>query len=127
MAHPLFMSAGLTLSTVLALFGINAMFRPDAHLKNLQFPAHTEPHASNLNHALMRIWGVRNISVGSILILIWNTGNERLMGSALAMALVLPITDGFVSRLLIGGGETQHWSFPPIMAIVIAGLFGWFD
>lgn len=48
------------------------------------------------------------------------------MGLGLFAGLAISITDGFVSRLLIGGGEGQHWMFPPIIGLVMAGLFGWF-
>jgi hypothetical protein len=127
MEHPIFFHTGLVLSSVLVFFGSNAMLRPDAHLKSLGFPVHTQPQAQKLNYALMRIWGVRNLTVGSLLILIWTAGNEKLMAKALCAALVMPITDGFVSRSLTGGGELQHWAFPPVMGVVIAGLFGIFD
>ncbi|KJZ74460.1 hypothetical protein HIM_06056 [Hirsutella minnesotensis 3608] len=127
MEHPIFFRISLALSVTPILFGINGMLRPNAHLRALNFPAHTEPQAKKLNHALMRIWGIRNLSVGFLLTLIWTTGDERLMGKALCAGLALPITDGFVSRRLIGGGELQHWMFPPVILVVMAGLFGWFD
>jgi len=74
----------------------------------------------------MRIWGIRNITVGALISLIWTTGDEKLMAKALSAALAMPITDGFVSRIIIGGGETQHWVFPPLLVVMIAGLFGYF-
>lgn len=127
MAHPIFFHPGLALGVVLLSFGLNAMLRPNAHLRSLEFPVPTEPQAKRLSHALMRIWGIRNLSVGSLLALIWITGDENLMGKSLCVGLALPITDGFVSRSLIGGGELQHWVFPPVIGVVAAGLFGWFD
>lgn len=126
MSHPYFFRASLAMSIVLVLLGINALLRPDAHLKALGFPAHTEPKAKNLNLALMRIWGIRNVSIGFLLTLIWSYGNEKMMGAALCAGLAISTTDGFVSRLLIGGGEGQHWIFPPIVGITMAALFGWF-
>lgn len=121
------MQASLGLSIILGSFGLNATFRPDAHLQALGFPAHTEPKAQKLNYALMRIWGIRNLTVSAILALIWNTGNTRLMAQALCAVLPIPVVDGFASRALIGGGAGQHWSFPPVLAVIIAGLFGSFD
>lgn len=114
------------MSLILGGFGLNGLFRPDAHLQALEFPAHIEPKAQKLNYALMRIWGIRNVTVSSILIIIWNSGNERLLGQALCAALAIPVVDGFVSRALTGGGATQHWSVPPVQVVVIAGLFGFF-
>ncbi|KPI42265.1 uncharacterized protein AB675_9531 [Cyphellophora attinorum] len=127
MPHPIFMYSALGMGLILGGFGLNGSFRPDAHLVALGFPAHTDPKAQKLNYALMRIWGIRNIAVSALVTLIWSTGNERLMAQALCAVLPIPIVDGFVSRALIGGGEGQHWSFPPVMVVVIAGLFGFFD
>ncbi|KAH6685402.1 hypothetical protein F5X68DRAFT_191904 [Plectosphaerella plurivora] len=126
MSHPLFHNASLALSIMTLLFGLNAMTRPADHLHRLGFPAHTEPRARDLNLALMRIWGIRSICVGSLLILIWNTGDERLMGMALSADIALPVTDGFVSRLLTGSGAATHWSLVPVVAVVMSGLLGVF-
>jgi hypothetical protein len=126
MAHPIIFNGGLGLGLVLLSFGLNATFRPQAHLQNLEFPLHTEPTARKLDYALMRIWGIRNITVGLLIAAIWTRHDEGLMGWALCAALPMPVTDGFVSRLLIGGGELQHWVFPPLLVVMIAGLFGWF-
>ena len=126
MPHPLFLHASLGLSLILGSFGLNGLFRPDAHLEALGFPQQpTNPQAQKLNYALMRIWGIRNITVSSLLAVIWYTGDANLMGRALCAVMGIPIVDGFVSRGLIGGGETQHWSFPPVIAVIIAGLFGY--
>ena len=122
MDHPYFFHAAVPLSVILLGFGLNAIFRPDAHLKSLGFPTHTEAIGGKLNSALMSIWGVRNVSVSLLLLLIWSQKDEILMAKALGVALALPVMDGFVSRRLIGGGELQHWSFPPILGITIAGL-----
>jgi hypothetical protein len=126
MAHPIIFNGSLGLGFMLIGLGLNASFRPDAHLKNLEFPVPTEPLAKKFSHALMRIWGIRNISVGLLISTIWATGDENLMAKALCISLALPITDGFVSRIVIGGGEAQHWMFPPILVVMSAGLFGWF-
>lgn len=122
-----FFRVSLALSVVPLLFGINGMLRPEAHLKSLEFPLPTEPQARRLSYALVRIWAIRNLCVGFLLSLIWTTGNEKLMAWGLGAGMAMATTDGFVSRLLIGGGETQHWVFPPIIGVVMAGLHGWFD
>ena len=127
MAQPIIFNGSLGLGLLLISLGANATLRPKAHLGYLGFPVPSEEGLpKKLSRALMRIWGVRNISVGSLIVLLWTTGDERLMGWALSVAVSLPITDGFVSRLVIGGGELQHWVFPPVLAVMIAKLFGWF-
>lgn len=47
------------------------------------------------------------------------------MGKGLLVSILLPVMDGLVSRSLIGGGELQHWVFPPVLGLVAAGLLGW--
>ncbi|KAG5660919.1 hypothetical protein KAF25_002562 [Fusarium avenaceum] len=124
MAHPIIFNGSLGVGFMLVGLGLNTSFRPDATLKNLEFPVPTEPLAKKFSHALMRIWGIRNISVGLLISAIWATGDENLMAKALCISMALPITDGFVSRAMIGGGEAHHWMVPPVLAVMSAGLFG---
>lgn len=126
-SHPIFAGAGLVMSTTLILLGLNGMARPNAHLSALLVPVPVEPQAKKFSHALMRIWGIRNITVGALLGLIWNTGDDKLLAKGLAAGMAVATTDGFVIRSLTGGGASQHWVVPPVLAIVIAGLYGWFD
>ncbi|EWG50705.1 hypothetical protein FVEG_09845 [Fusarium verticillioides 7600] len=126
MAHPIIFNGSLGLGLMLVGLGLNATLRPNDHLQRLEFPIPTEPLAKKFSLALMKIWGVRNITVGVLISIIWTTGDENLMAKALSAALAMPITDGFVSRIIIGGGETQHWVFPPLLVVMAAGLFGFF-
>ncbi|KAM0083650.1 hypothetical protein ACKRZS_004102 [Fusarium odoratissimum] len=126
MPHPIIFNGSLGLGLMIVGLGLNATFRPNDHLQRLEFPVPAEPLAKKFSLALMRIWGIRNITVGALISLIWTTGDEKLMAKALSAALAMPITDGFVSRIIIGGGETQHWAFPPLLVVMIAGLFGYF-
>jgi hypothetical protein len=128
--HPTWHLIALPLPLVLSGFGLNGLFRPTAHLKALGFPsypANSNPTAQKLNMALMRIWGIRNLVIGTLILRIWATGDERLLAQALCGGAMLAVVDGFVSRGLIGGGEAQHWSFPPVIGVVVAGLYGVFD
>ncbi|KAG4266528.1 hypothetical protein FPRO04_11131 [Fusarium proliferatum] len=126
MSHPIIFNGSLGLGLMIVGLGLNATLRPNDHLQRLEFPIPTEPLAKKFSLALMRIWGIRNITVGVLISIIWTTGDENLMAKALSAALAMPITDGFVSRIIIGGGETQHWVFPPLLVVMIAGLFGYF-
>ncbi|KAF5010616.1 hypothetical protein FDECE_3218, partial [Fusarium decemcellulare] len=94
MSHPIIFNGSLGLGLMLVGLGLNASLRPDAHLKSLEFPVPSEPLAKKFSHALMRIWGIRNISVGLLISIIWTTSDEKLMAKALGAALTLPITDG---------------------------------
>ncbi|KAF5700445.1 integral membrane protein [Fusarium globosum] len=126
MPHPIIFNGSLGLGLMIVGLGLNATLRPNDHLQRLEFPIPTEPLAKKFSLALMRIWGIRNITVGVLISIIWTTGDENLMAKALSAALAMPVTDGFVSRIIIGGGETQHWVFPPLLVVMIAGLFGYF-
>ncbi|KAF5542364.1 hypothetical protein FPHYL_11548 [Fusarium phyllophilum] len=126
MSHPIIFNGSLGLGLMLVGLGLNATLRPNDHLQRLEFPIPTEPLAKKFSLALMKTWGIRNITVGVLISIIWTTGNENLMAKALTAALAMPITDGFMSRIIIGGGETQHWVFPPLLVVMIAGLFGYF-
>lgn len=127
MSQIFFLNVSLAMGSVLSLLGLNALFRPENHLKRLGFPLPAETQAKKLSYALMRIWGVRNVSVGTLLYFIWLTGNATLMAKTLGIVTALPVVDGFVSRSLIGGGEFQHWMNPPILAVIIAGLLGYLE
>lgn len=127
MSHPKFASAALGSGAILFVPGLNGLFRPASHLSGLEFPLPAEPQARRLSLALMRIWGIRNVAVGSLIALLWKSGDEKLLAMGLGAGMTLAITDGFVSRSLIGGGATQHWSVPPVLAVIMAGLYGWFD
>ncbi|KAF5975583.1 hypothetical protein FCOIX_7623 [Fusarium coicis] len=126
MAHPIIFNSSLGLGLMLVGLGLNATLRPNDHLQRLEFPIPTEPLAKKFSLALMKIWGIRNITVGVLISVIWTTGDENLMAKALSAALAMPVTDGFVSRIIIGGGETQHWVFPPLLVVMAAGLFQFF-
>jgi hypothetical protein len=126
MPHPIIFNGSLGLGLMLVGLGLNATLRPNDHLQRLEFPIPTEPLAKKFSLALMKIWGIRNITVGVLISIIWTTGDETLMAKALSAALAMPITDGFVSQIIIGGGETQHWVFPPLLVVMAAGLLGYF-
>ncbi|KAI7762069.1 hypothetical protein LZL87_004376 [Fusarium oxysporum] len=95
MSHPIIFNGGLGLGLMIVGLGLNATLRPNDHLRRLEFPIPTEPLAKKFSLALMRIWGIRNITVGVLISFIWATGDEILMAKALSAALAMPITDGF--------------------------------
>ncbi|KAG5762513.1 hypothetical protein H9Q72_009392 [Fusarium xylarioides] len=117
MPHPIIFNGSLGLGLMLVGLGLNATLRPNDHLQRLEFPIPTEPLAKRFSLALMKIWGIRNITVGVLISIIWATGNENLMAKALTAALAMPITDGFRNlkmRLL------SNFSLP---ALAVIGLF----
>ncbi|CAM1511177.1 Fc.00g086900.m01.CDS01 [Cosmosporella sp. VM-42] len=127
MPHPYFSRGAIAVSMVPAVFGANAILRPDAALQSVQFPVPSDPEARRLARGLMRIYGIRNVAVSYLSILIWSTGDPKLLGMGLFTGLAMCITDGLVSKWLVGGGEWNHWSFAPVIGGLAAGLLGWFD
>lgn len=127
MVHPYVSQGALGIAILPGLFGINSIFRPEATLRGVHFPVPSEPTAQKLAFSLLRILSVRNVSVSTLLGLIWLQGDERLLGLGMITTLAMCVVDGFVSRSLIGGGEWNHWCFAPIAAGVSAALLGWFD
>ncbi|KAF5532760.1 hypothetical protein FNAPI_12869 [Fusarium napiforme] len=99
MAHPIIFNGSLGLGLMLVGLGLNATLRPNDHLQRLEFPIPTEPLAKKFSLALMKIWGIRNITVGALISIIWTTGNENLMAKALSAAIAMPITDGFIGAV----------------------------
>lgn len=128
MPHYFISHCGLALAMLPAVFGTNALLRPEAALFSaFNFPLTKEPQARDVTKSLVRVYGVRNISVSYLLVLIWSTGDDRLKARGLLAGLAICLGDGFISRQLIGRGEWNHWSFTPIISGICAALLGWFD
>jgi hypothetical protein len=143
-----YQTAALALSLVQLSFGLNGLFRPTAHLQSLNLPvdasllstsptssttnaaATTNPLASKYQLALMRIWGIRNLTLGLFLIFMWRRGDRELLGNAIAAVTMVPIVDGFAVRGVVGKemslaqAEGQHWGFVPVLVGVAGGLWG---
>ncbi|KAJ3468249.1 hypothetical protein MRS44_002314 [Fusarium solani] len=84
----------LVIGLLPSLFGLNALLRPEASLKYVEFPVPEDPESRKLVFGLMRIYGIRNVVVSFALALIWLTGNKRLVGLGLVGGLSMAIADG---------------------------------
>ncbi len=127
--NPYIVRGALGIALLPGFFGLNALLRPEAALRSVQFPvpsATADPQSRKLVRGLMRIYGIRNVVFTYFLTLTWYRGDVRLLGFGLLGALPLVLTDGLVSREIIGGGEWSHWGFAPVIAGVAAGLLGYY-
>ncbi|KAF5704606.1 isoamyl alcohol oxidase [Fusarium mundagurra] len=115
MPHPIIFNGSLGLGLMLVGLGLNATLRPNDHLQRLEFPIPTEPLAKKFSLALMKLWGIRNITVGVLISIIWTTGDENLMAKALSATLAMPITDGNLNMRLL-----SNFCLP---ALAVAGSF----
>lgn len=127
MPHLYTSRVGLALAMIPAVFGANALLRPEAALASVQFPVPSDAQSRKLTGSLMRIYGFRNVAISYLLALIWSTGDNKLQGYGLAVGLGMSLVDGLISRHQIGGGEWNHWTFAPVISAVCADLISWFD
>ncbi|KAJ4265045.1 hypothetical protein NW762_005289 [Fusarium torreyae] len=117
-----FYRGGFILSLIPGYFGLNSMLRPEAMMKAVEFPVPTDPQNRKLTFALMRIYGSRNVVIAYLFALNALNGDKRHMGLGMIGTLFMLVTDGLVSRSLIGGKEWYHWSFIPVYIGFIGGL-----
>ena len=79
----------------------------------------------------MRLFGARDIAVGLTTLAIWYYGdgrggaNHKVLGLAMLAGSLIVAVDGWVSRLVIGKGEWNHWGFVPLNIAIGVGLLGW--
>lgn len=102
--------------------GLYATLRPAGGLSLLGFPMPPEPKGQKLTCSLVRIYGVRQASMGLASLALWWAGEHRLMGVFMLVNTPIAIVDGFVSRWQTGGGEWGHWGFIPVGMVLTAGL-----
>lgn len=81
-----------------------------------------EPKGQKLTCSLVRIYGVRQASMGLASLALWWAGEHRLMGVFMLVNTPIAIVDGFVSRWQTGGGEWGHWGFIPVGLVLTVGL-----
>lgn len=125
--HPYFYQGAFAMAFLPSIFGLNAVLRPEAAMRSVQFPVPADPEARKLSRGLMRIYGSRNIAITYLILLAHRTGDRKLTGLSLAVGVYMALVDGFVSRSVIGGGEWSHWGFIPVVGSVVAGLLGVFN
>lgn len=126
MPHPYILHASLAVGLIPGLLGMKALVNPASVMQSAKFPEPAQPEAKKLAHALMRLYGVRNIFVSFLLATVWSTRDERLMGTGMIGALFMCISDGLISQSLIGGGVLKHWSIAPVIVGLMGGLFEWY-
>lgn len=125
-------STDYTANTVFALgllpglVGLNSLLRPGHALSLLGFPAPPEPEGQKLAHSLIRMSGVRTLTMSLTTIAVWCTADRRTLGYVLLSGIPVALIDGFISRWQIEGMEWGHWIFVPVSFGLGARLVGWF-
>jgi hypothetical protein len=105
--------------------GTNALLRPRSGLALLQLPAPSAPTDRKLVENLIRMYGVRNLSMGLAAGIMTYFGHARALGWYILGSSVVAIVDGIVSREVTGGGEWNHWIFVSASVGLSGSLLGW--
>ena len=103
------------------------LFKPRVALKNFQFEAPAADEDKKLVDNLMRIYGVRNLSMGTTGLIIAYFGDRKSLAWMFITGSIVAIVDGFVSKAQIGRGEWNHWGFVSISLGLGSALLGAFD
>ena len=126
MEHLTLSRGALAIGLLPGITAFNPIFRPEAALRGLGFPVPAEGEGRKLSFMLTRVIGVRNVMISFLLTLIWQKGGNWDMALGLTTVLTMSVMDGFISRILCGGGEMNHWGFAPAIAAVMTGILGWY-
>jgi hypothetical protein len=120
-------AAAVTLSLVPIGLGITALIKPRAILGLVEFPVPAAPENMKLVYNLLRMYGVRNIVMGSALCIVAYSGRRDVFGCLLIVSSLVGFVDGFVAINQTGKGQWSHWGFMPVMIGMGSALLGVFD
>jgi len=119
-----FANSAAVLNILPAFSGIYGVLRPGGALAMLGFPIPQEPKEQKLSLSLLRMYAVRQATIGITNLALWWAGEHRLMGVLMLANTPVAIIDGFVTLWQTGGGEWGHWGFMPLGMVLTAGLLG---
>jgi hypothetical protein len=125
--HSYFSHAALAFAAMPGLFGIGQLLRPEAALAGAGIVVPNRPDTQQLTRTLMRFFGVRNIAISYLLVLIWSMGSPKVVGYSIFAGIWMSAWDGLLIKKHVGSGEWGSWSFIPVFGGVAAGLLGWFS
>lgn len=127
-AHSILLNLGGLIALFPTVLGALFVARPASAVSGWNFKVASDVQSRKLAHDQFRIFGIREVFLGTSLLATWWVGDGKLMGILLMMTCAVAFVDGVVQRNQTGkGGEWKHWAFLPPVAGVAAGLLGWFD
>lgn len=107
--------------------GVQILLDPLTGFSLLGYDVPTDPSSRALSASLMRLFGVRDMTIGLITLTVWRSGDRKTLATTIAFGTLLAVMDGFVNRINVQGGEWKHWVFVPMGAFISGGIFGLFD
>ena len=117
---PYLANTAACISMIPCILGICILISPQWGLDLLHFPTPTNAKDRTLVHGLMRMFAARNLAIGTLMLTIWQYGEglARLTLLGLGMLATFPMaaTDGWVSKVVTGGGQWQSWALVPVNA-----------
>ncbi|KAF4953810.1 hypothetical protein FSARC_12309 [Fusarium sarcochroum] len=84
------------------IFGLNALIRPEAALRQFNFPSTSNIEARRVQHGLLRIYGIRNVVITSMMVQMWIADSHNMLGWASLIGSTQAIVDILVTRELTG-------------------------
>lgn len=110
--------------TVFIVFGFNAILRPENALSffELDYGAFLVTNTQQLAHALLAVYGIRDVFMGLVIYAVAYYGNRKALGWVVLLASAVAIADGAVCKIMVGSGEWNHWGYAPILSLVGAIL-----
>jgi hypothetical protein len=112
--------AGGIISVLPICLGINGIFRPQSARAILGLPE-PAPADRKLVHGLVRLYGVRNLSMGMASAIMTYFGHTKALAWYMLGSSVVAFVDGFVAKEVTGTGEWPHWVF----VVASVGLSRW--
>ena len=117
--------APFLLSAQTIALGTNALFRPSSGLAILGLPPPSSSATARdqrLVHGLVRMYGIRNMSMGLAAGLMGYYGHYKALGWYLLGSSAVAALDGVVNNEVLGVSGWAHWVFV-LPAVGLSGLY----
>lgn len=109
------------------LAGLTALVAPAAGLGLFDIAVPASQSEAKLPLNLMRLFGIRDIYLGTTTVAAWYFGDRRMLGVCCLLGGAVVTVDGIVQKAQTGAGEWKHWGFMPVMTGLGLALVGALD
>ncbi|KAH8649872.1 hypothetical protein BX600DRAFT_441970 [Xylariales sp. PMI_506] len=88
-------------------------------------PPTTAAEGERLASSLSRMYGIRDVYAGLLILALSYRGDYELLGWSLMMASVVACVDGYAARVQLGRRDWSHWFVASVLAGLGAALAGY--